>query len=76
MRNQKGWGELIVFIFVALLLGSIAMVLDCFSCSSRWSGSGLGTSWGPIQGCVVIFPDGRRIPADNVRDIEIPKVTK
>lgn len=54
--------------FVALVVG--ALLLDSLSCSSRWKYSGLESSSGPLQGCLVHLPDGRWIPDDRYREIE------
>ena len=62
---------------VGLIVCFVAyLIFGSWQCSSQWSRSGLATSWGPIQGCVVELPDGRWIPADRVREIEIAPKAK
>lgn len=64
-------GELIVgLVITATTLAAVA-VIAWASCGSRWEYSGLKTSWGPIKGCLVQMPDGRWLPDDRVREIDI-----
>ena len=71
MRSQRGDAE----VMATLILGAIGLVIyaviAAWSCSSRWAQSGVSTSWGPIQGCLVRMPSGRWVPDDRVRDIDI-----
>ena len=43
------------------------------SCEQRWRVSGLQSSYGFFQGCLVKMPSGRWIPDKNVRDIDLDK---
>lgn len=47
------------------------VVFTNWSCSSKWARSGMASSWGPVQGCLVQLPDGRWMPDERVREIEI-----
>ncbi len=66
-------GTLIVGGFVgviaALVGGSIAY--DSWACGRRWGGSGMATTWGPVQGCQVEVSPGRFIPEDRVREVDL-----
>ena len=78
MKKQRGYGELLfgVLLLVGIVGFSMAIVfpLSYSSCHSRWERSGMaGVSWGPIQGCLVKMPDGRWLPADRIREMDIPK---
>lgn len=58
----------------ALVIGVMLLVTLLWSwigCGARWQPSGLATSWGPIQGCLVQVPGGRWVPADNVRGVDL-----
>lgn len=70
-RKVAGDAELwyCIAVIAVMLIG--ALVFSSYRCSSRWAMSGLSTSWGPMQGCLVKMPDGRWIPDDRVRDIDI-----
>lgn len=71
--RQRGYAEP-VFVFIsvvcAVLIGG-ALWLSSASCSAAWSKSGMATSWGPIQGCLVQTPSGRWVPAERVREIDL-----
>lgn len=60
-------------------LGLIVLVVvgtfwwSAAACSSKWDRSGMQSSWGPIQGCVVKLPDGRWLPEERVREIDISR---
>lgn len=63
-----------VFVVIVLLLifgGS--MVLSKMACHARWEQSGMATSWGVIQGCLVKLPDGRWVPDDRVREFDLQR---
>lgn len=71
VRSSGGFG--IVFVY-ALMLAVVLIggwMWEDMSCSSRWGRSGLDTSYGPIQGCLVQVPDGRWVPSDNVRGVDL-----
>ncbi len=59
----------IMVVFPAAVLIGGAMWLDSASCESRWKGSGMQTSWGPLQGCLVKRKDGTWVPDKMMRDI-------
>lgn len=73
-HKQRGYTDLIVNL---ILLGIVAAVIvgalfaKPFACHAKWSRSGMQSSWGPLQGCVVRMPDGRWIPEERVREIDI-----
>ena len=53
----------LVAIFVYL-----PFVLLRWECASKWELSGMATSYGPIQGCLIQH-DGRWIPEQNYREL-------
>lgn len=64
------------FLGAATLAGvicALAVWAESTSCHAAWSRSGLATDYTIMGGCVVQMPDGRWIPSDRVRDIEIRK---
>jgi len=64
----------LIAVGLAFLVGSflfgIAATMESFSCEKRWSSSGMQTSWGPIQGCLINLGDGRWIPDTNYREMK------
>lgn len=46
-----------------------AYSLDAHQCSSQWDRSGMKSSYGPIQGCMIQMPDKTWIPADRYRNV-------
>jgi hypothetical protein len=59
-----------VFAFVlavAVLLGG-GIYIDAVACESKYAQYG-ETDYGPIQGCMVTKPDGKRVPAEAIREI-------
>ena len=78
MNKQRGDFEIVAGL-VLFLIGIILWVIfSSWSCGARWKHSGVNTSWGPIQGCLVKMPSGRWVPDDRVRDIDLstPKQPK
>lgn len=80
MNKQRGSSdvELVVsLVFLIIIVGIWAMV-DAASCKSRWAQSGLSSTWGPIQGCLVKTKDGRIVPEEVIKDIDVltPKADK
>jgi hypothetical protein len=74
MKKQRGDSE------VGLTLGGTAILLIIYaifaamSCHSKWGRAGMAdVSWGPIQGCMVKMPDGRWLPEERIREIDLPK---
>jgi len=55
---------------------AVAAIVSSVQCSSRWGHSGLETSWGPIQGCLVKIENGRWIPDDRVREVDLSPKAK
>lgn len=77
MKYQKGistGGLTLVMTIVSLAL---VITANFFSCTSKWKLSGMKSSYGPMQGCLVQLPDGRWLPEERIREIDIkPKETK
>jgi len=74
MRNkQRGDAEVGAAIFMILVVVIGWLIFAPWSCHSRWGGSNMDVSWGPIQGCKVKLPDGRWLPEDRVREVELPR---
>jgi hypothetical protein len=64
---------LVTLTMIAVGLAIIAAVSWPFmswSCDARYGSviAGATTSYGPIQGCQIVLPDGRRIPAEAFRE--------
>lgn len=59
--------NLVALVIVAVVYG----IWSSASCSAQWEKSGLTSDWGPIKGCTVHLRDGRWLPADRVREIDI-----
>jgi heme/copper-type cytochrome/quinol oxidase subunit 1 len=51
---------------IALIIG-ITFLLKSVACESKFSQYGV-TDYGPIQGCMITKPDGKRIPAETIRE--------
>lgn len=64
--------EFLATIVVAAVIGVLVVLCmwgSSVSCHSSWAKSGMATSWGPIQGCLVQTKDGHWIPEDRYREI-------
>ena len=61
---------LVIILFLALMLAA-SFWSSSFKCERQWSRSGIESNWALWQGCVVKLPDGRWLPADRVREIDI-----
>lgn len=68
---MKGYFELLFNLVVLAVLLAVWLIASYWSCTSRWSASGMPTSWGPVQGCLVRTPAGRWVPEDRVSDIDL-----
>jgi hypothetical protein len=70
VKRNKERGATTVEAVVALVMllvlvgGTVFGGWACSSwkCSSRWSGSGMRTEWGPIKGCIVEASPGKFVP--------------
>ena len=63
----------IVCLGAAVLIGWA--IWENAACKSKWLRSGMAdVTWGPIQGCLVRLPDGRWLPEERIREIDIPRV--
>jgi hypothetical protein len=78
MKRQRG--DAAVFIVSVLFIVGVVIVgfiIENATCKSKWERSGMaGVTWGPIQGCLVKLPDGRWLPEERIREIEIPREPK
>lgn len=63
--------ELIKWVVIVLAAAVLMLALADSECSSRWQHSGLKSSWGPVQGCLVQMPSGRWLPDNRVRDSDL-----
>jgi len=68
MDDEFGGAVLLCIVF---LVGYF--IYAPWSCHSRWDESKLQASWGPVKGCLVKLPDGRWLPEDRLREIDIKK---
>jgi len=78
MNQQRGDSELILIAGLIVLLVVVVPVVvlwfQYLGCHARWDRAGMSdVSWGPIQGCLVKMPDGRWLPSDRVREMDLPK---
>jgi hypothetical protein len=71
MSKQRGDIAIVLTFVLVIFIVLISGCLSQASCQSRWHGSGLQSTWGPIQGCKVKLADGRWLPEDRVREIDI-----
>lgn len=63
--------NIFVFLFsviTAALFAGIIWLVGTYTCSAKWNNSGMNSSWGPVQGCLIQH-NGRWIPADNFREM-------
>lgn len=65
LHELLAWG---VILAIGVL---IWIVVASWTCAQRWKASGLSTTWGIGQGCLVQTPGGRWIPDDRVRDVDL-----
>jgi hypothetical protein len=63
MRDM--WILFPIFLVVLVLGGGV--YIDAVACESKFSQYGV-TDYGPIQGCMITKPDGKRIPAETIRE--------
>ena len=56
----------VLSLVIGLILG-IGFLLKSVACESKFSQYGV-TDYGPIQGCMITKPDGKRIPAETIRE--------
>jgi hypothetical protein len=78
MKHQRGETALLALGLLSIVaVVIIGFILENASCKSKWERSGMaGVMWGPIQGCLVKLPDGRWLPEERIREIEIPREPK
>ena len=74
MKNQRGYAFIVLLIMVCILILLVGIWIDSVSCHSKWDNADMAAvSYGPIKGCMVKLPDGRWLPADRMREIDLPK---
>lgn len=77
MHRQCGFGEFVASVATLVVAFIAYVILGNWSCHSQWARSGMiDISWGPVQGCLVKLPDGRWLPEDRIREIDIPRPEK
>ena len=54
---------------VASLVISLAVWGAKTRCARQWEHSGMKSEYRTFQGCVLTLPDGRKIPAENYREL-------
>jgi len=79
--KQAGDAVVVVCVFVTALLVAVvvggAMVFEYLGCHAKWERAGMQlVEWGPIQGCMVKLPDGRWMPTERLREMDLPKETR
>jgi len=50
--------------------------LDKASCTGKWEESGFATKWGPVKGCIVQVPNGKWLPEDVIREMDLREIPK
>ena len=78
--SDDAW-EVVSIVGVGVLITAVCLAIGWWiswaKCHSQWEHSGMtAISWGPIQGCLVKLPDGRWLPADRIREIDISRAEK
>lgn len=53
------------------LIGGIVFGSGALMCHSQWGDFGKVT-WGPMAGCRIELPDGRKLPVSALRDTQLP----
>lgn len=74
-KRTKGFTviELMIIIAIFCILGSMP-IISYFECHAKWDKAGMAAvEWGPMQGCMLKQPDGRWLPAERMREIEMPR---
>ncbi|WP_374607173.1 hypothetical protein [Thermomonas sp.] len=62
---------LAVYTVIFLILVAISVITSSAGCWARWEDSGMRSKWGPIAGCRVQRADGKWIPSENLRDMDL-----
>ena len=62
---------LLIYLSMLLVLMVIGAVFAKYQCTARWEDSGMRSRWGPIPGCRVKRDDGKWIPSENLRDMDL-----
>ena len=57
-----------ICIFVVISFCIFVFGISALSCEAKFSQYGV-TEYGPIQGCMITNPDGKRLPAETIREI-------
>jgi hypothetical protein len=74
--KQRGDTDIALSLFLLLVVGVGWLIFAPWSCHSKWGGSNLNVSWGPMKGCTVQMPSGRWMPEDRIRDIDLEEKKK
>jgi hypothetical protein len=74
--RQRGSGEVMFTVILFAIFVVIAIAFSSWSCSSKWALSGMKTSYGPIQGCLVQTPNGRWMPEERIREVDLTPRTE
>jgi prepilin-type N-terminal cleavage/methylation domain-containing protein len=64
--------EALIVLAIIAILASVP-VLGSVRCTAQWERSGMASSWGLIQGCMVEVEPGRWIPQERLREIDLPR---
>lgn len=64
--------ELVVAAVLVAIVVSGSFVIACgadyLDCHNKWAVVG-PVEWGPLQGCIVTLKNGKRVPADAIREL-------
>lgn len=73
MSDESKYTIALVVIFSGIfLVGLLGMAaIKATQCVASWERSGLKSEWGFYQGCLVQLPDGRWLPSERLREMDI-----
>ena len=71
MKDGFGVFELMATLAIMAIM-IIGSVIPYFECHAKWDRAGMSdVEWGIIQGCMVKLPDGRWLPAERLREMDL-----
>lgn len=78
--KQRGYGEIEMILYVfgwciilCVIVGGM-FVLGWYECHVKYDRAGMAdVTYGPVEGCMLKLPDGRWLPSDRIREVELPR---
>ena len=73
MSDEAKYTIALVVVFTGMLLAVLLgmAAIKAAQCGASWERSGLKSEWGFFQGCLVELPDGRWLPSERIREMDI-----